>query len=153
MIEVLYWPRELRMVVRGHAVNGGGRWPLVCAGASTVLYALESTTNGFRKVGWCKRHFHREESGIGYVRIWAKRRYFKRCRVAMGMAYGAMLMLEESFPEAIRCEVCTGMPFDDTAAMDCDGGLTYLRKALYDAGKGRKGRPAESPAERGRKDA
>ncbi len=152
MIEVLYWPRELRMVVRGHAVNGNSRWPLVCAGASTVLYALEGTTNGFRKAGWCKKHYHTEESGIGYVRIWAKRRYFKRCRVAMGMAFGAMLMLEETFPEAICCEVCTGIPFDDDAAMDAEGGLLYLKKALYDVSRIRKARTAESPAEMGRKD-
>lgn len=139
MIRVYYWPRELRMVIKGHAVQGEKRYPLVCAAASALFYSLCSATDGFRKVRWCKGHYHLEEKGIGYARIWSRRRYFKRCRVAMGMCVGGLMMLANEYPEVVRVEVCTGIPFDDDLVLKehQQGGVPYLQKFVYDMTKNR----------------
>lgn len=139
MIQVYYWPRELRLVMSGHAEHKGNWSPQVCAAASALFLSLCSTSNGFRKYGWCRGRYHLNEHGMGYIRIWAKRRYFKRLRVAVGMCVGGLLMLEEKHPHLVHVEVCTGIPFDDETAVreGAEGGVSYLKKFCYDMTKDR----------------
>jgi len=139
VIQVYYWPRELRMVMRGHAVRGEKRFPLICAGASALFVSLCNAMNGFRKARWCRGHHYINEDGLGYARLWGKRRYFKRLRVAMGMCVGGLMMMEREYPGIVHVEVCTGIPFDDQQVITEyeQGGVHTLRKFCYDMSKDR----------------
>lgn len=140
MINVFYWPREQRLVICGHAEKRASKdSPVVCGAASALFYALLTTTNGFLKYKMVKRRFHLDRSGVGYCRMWPKRRYFKRTRVAIGMCVGGLMMLEEQHPDLVHVEVATGIHFDDYAVLEeyANGGVSYLKKFVYDNTKGR----------------
>ena len=141
MIRVYYWPRDLRLVIEGHAPKKWQDGPAVCAAASALYNSLCDTTNGFLKRGWCKRRFYLEtdDGGLGYCRIWARRRYFKRCRVAMGMCFGGLWMLADKHPNLVHVEVCTGIPIDDFQVIkeNAEGGVHFLKKFCYDMRKDR----------------
>lgn len=114
MITVYYWPREFRMTVEGHAsARQMDKNPLVCAAASILLYGLENCIDGFKWAKWVKDGYYHEKSGRGYVKCTPKWHKRKLVRVAYGFAYGAMGMLQKHYPEALKCEVMTGVVFDD----------------------------------------
>jgi len=147
MIRVYYWPRELRLIVTGHASHRMQQYPDVCAAVSALFYSCCYASDGLRKRLWAKRHAHLDEKGIGYVRIWAKRRYFIRCRTAMGTCVGGMLALADQLPHLVHVEVCTGIPFNDEKALEegPEGGVSFLQKFCYDMRKDRPladGKPA-----------
>lgn len=140
MINVFYWPREQRLVMRGHASNiRGGYSPVVCGAASALFYALCTTTDGFLKYKLVKGRYHLDESGIGYCKMWPKRRFFKRTRVAIGMCVAGLMMLEEKHPDLVHVTVATGVPFEDQTVLEeiSAGGLSYLEKFVYDNTKDR----------------
>lgn len=118
MIEVKYWPRELRLTVKGHAVNENMEGnPDVCAGASMLVYSLMNAMDGFNAAKWCKAVYF-EGNGEAYIRMmkpkWHK---FKALRVAMGMTYGGLGMLAQQYPKLVKVKVCTGEPFNDLAVI------------------------------------
>ena len=140
MIHVFYWPREQRLVMKGHAEKlGGGYSPVVCEAATTLFQALVSTSYGFLKHRLVSGRYHKEQKGVGYVKMWPKRRYFKRTRVAIGMCVAGLLILEDKYPELVHVYVATGIPFDDIQAIEEaeQGGVTYLNKFVYDNTKDR----------------
>lgn len=139
MIRVYYWPREQRLVMTGHAEHKGSWSPVVCGAASALFYALCTTSNGFLKYKLLKGRYHLDEKGLAYCKMWPKRRYFKRTRVAIGMCVGGLMMLEERNPELVHVEITTGQAFDDKQVLEeaAQGGVTYLRKFCYDMTKGR----------------
>ena len=139
MINVYYWPREQRLVMHGHAEHRGNYSPVVCGAASALFNALCTTTNGFMKYKLLKGRYHLNSKGLAYCKIWPKRRYFKRTRVAIGMCVGGLMMLEDKHPHLVHVEVATGVPFDDTAVIqeDQEGGVTTLKKFCYDMNKNR----------------
>lgn len=116
MIEVKYWPRELRLTVSGHALEEAQEVnPEVCCAASMLMFALMNQMHGFVSRRWAKDAVYFDTgSGFAYVRMikpkWHK---FKAIRVAFGLVYGGLCMLAEKYPKAIRCDVCTGEPFND----------------------------------------
>lgn len=140
MIQAYYWPRELRLIIAGHAPKNSEKNKQQCAGASALLYALCGAVNGFRRKGWARLRgtYTLHDSGIAAVRINARRWRFKTCRVAIGMCYGGLLMMMQKWPEAVKCQVMTGVSFDDKRLMAKgeEGGVTYLKKFLYDVRKG-----------------
>lgn len=140
MIRCYYWPRELRLVISGHAPVYSEKNKQQCAAASALLYSLISTVNGFRRKGWAhlRGTYTLAESGLAVVRINARLSHFKACRVAIGMCFGGLMMLADKYPEAVKADVVTGVPFDDKALCDKgpDGGVSYLQKFLYDMRKG-----------------
>ena len=113
MIQVYYWPREQRLVMEGHAAQKGLHSPVVCGSASTLFLALCTTTNGFLKYKFLKGRYYKDQKGIGYCKMWPKRRYFKRTRVAIGMCVAGLLMLADKYPDLVDVRVATGLPFDD----------------------------------------
>ncbi len=140
MIQVFYWPREQRLVMKGHAEKrGGGYSPVVCEAATTLFQALVSTSYGFLKYRLVKGRYHKELKGIGYVKLWPKRRYFKRTRVGIGICVSGLLILADKYPDLVRVHVATGVPFDDAAAIEEaeQGGVSYLNKFVYDMTKDR----------------
>ena len=139
MINVFYWPREQRLVMTGHAEHRGNYSPVVCGAASALFYALCTTTNGFMKYKLLKGRYHLDEKGIGYCKMWPKRRYFKRTRVAIGMCVGGLMMLEEKHPHLVHVDVATGIDFDDKKVLEeiQGGGVSYLKKFCYDMLKDR----------------
>ena len=139
MINVFYWPREQRLVMTGHAERKGSYSPVVCGAASALFYALCTTSNGFLKYKWLKGRYHLDEKGLAYCKMWPKRRYFKRTRVAIGMCVGGLMMLEDKYPELVKVDVVTGVDFDDKQTLEdaSQGGVTYLRKFCYDMLKDR----------------
>lgn len=140
MIRCYYWPRELRLVMAGHAPVHSEKNKQQCAAASALLYSLISAVNGFRRKGWARIHgtYTLAESGIAAVRINARLWHFKACRVAIGMCFGGLMMLADKYPEAVSAEVVTGVDFNDKLARSPskDGGVSYLQKWLYDIRKG-----------------
>ena len=119
MIEVNYWPRELRLTVKGHAKdeNMEGN-PLVCSAASMLVFSLMNTMDGFNDRKWAKCVYF-ESDGEAYMRMFKpKRLKFKALRVAMGMTLGGLAMLEKEYPDLVKVEVCTGKQFDDKAAIE-----------------------------------
>lgn len=139
MINVFYWPREQRLVMHGHAEKrGGGYSPVVCGAASALFYALCTTTEGFLKYRLLKGRYHLDEKGVGYCKMWPKRRYFKRTRVAIGMCVAGLMMLEEKYPDLVRVRVVTGTHFSDEIAIqeNASGGVDYLKHFVYDTIKG-----------------
>ena len=139
MINVYYWPRDQRLVMVGHAEKRGSYSPVVCGAASTLFYTLCTTSNGFLKYRWLKGRYHLDEKGLAYCKMWPKRRYFKRTRVAIGMAVGGLMMLADKYPELVHVDVVTGIDFDDKTVLEesSQGGVSYLRKFCYDIRKGR----------------
>jgi len=139
MINVYYWPREQRLVMAGHAEKRGNWSPVVCGAASTLFYALCTTSNGFLKYGIIKGRYYKDLNGLGYFKMWPKRRYFKRTRVGIGTVVSGLLLLEDKHPHLIHVTVATGTPFDDERAITEaeQGGVSYLRKFLYDMTKDR----------------
>lgn len=129
MISVRYWPREMRLTVVGHAMEETSDRPLICAAASMLVYALENAVDGMRKKKWVKSAYYAEEKGASYV--YAPPRALKRraVRVAFGMCYGGLAMLQRSYPKELDCQVATGTLFDDQKAQG-EGGLSYARKIL-----------------------
>lgn len=162
MINVFYWPREQRLVMHGHASNiRGGYSPVVCGAASALFYALCTTTDGFLKYKLVKGRYHLDEKGIGYCKIWPKRRFFKRTRVAIGMCVAGVMMLEEKHPDLVHVEVMNAWNhtsngnFNDKKVLEeiSAGGLSYLEKFVYDNTKDRPlitpgATPAEAPVSR-----
>lgn len=145
MIQVYYWPREQRLVMEGHAQQKGLHSPVVCGSASTLFLALCTTTNGFLKYKFLKGRYYKDQKGIGYCKMWPKRRYFKRTRVAIGMCVAGLLMLADKYPDLVNVRVATGIPFDDAKVLEEaeQGGVSYLRKFIYDSTKDR---PLRDPA-------
>lgn len=140
MIHVYYWPRDQRLVMEGHAEKrGGGYSPVVCGAASALFYALATTTNGFLKYKLVKGRYYVDEKGLAYCKMWPKRRYFKRTRVAIGMCVGGLMMLEEQHPDLVHVTVATGTDFDDPKVLEENegGGVSYLKKFCYDMLKDR----------------
>ena len=139
MIQVFYWPREQRLVMKGHAERKGTPSPVVCGSASALFYALCTTSNGFLKYKMLKGRYYKDQKGIGYIKMWPKRRYFKRTRVAIGMCVAGLLMLADKYPQLVRVNVATGIPFDDAAVLEESeqGGVSYLNKFVYDNTKDR----------------
>lgn len=139
MIRVYYWPREQRLLMQGHAEQKGLHNPVVCGSASALFYALCTTSNGFLKYRLIKGRYYKDQKGIGYCRMWPKRRYFKRTRVAIGTCVAGLMLLADKYPDMIQVDIATGIPFDDAQAMEEaeQGGVTYLRKFLYDIAKDR----------------
>ena len=145
MINVFYWPRDQRLVMTGHAENKGSYHKDVCAAASALFYALCTTSNGFMKYKWLKGRYHLDEKGMAYCKMWPKKRYFKRTRVAIGMCVGGLMMLADKYPHLVRVEVLNAWNhksignFDDITVLEeaSQGGITYLRKFCYDILKGR----------------
>lgn len=139
MINVYYWPRDQRLVMTGHAEHKGNYSPVVCGAASALFYALCTTSNGFLKYKWLKGRYHLDEKGMAYCKMWPKKRYFKRTRVAIGMCVGGLMMLADKYPHLVRVDIVTGIDFDDRTVLEeaAQGGVTYLRKFCYDMIKGR----------------
>ena len=139
MINVFYWPREQRLVMTGHAEHRGNYSPVVCGAASALFYALCTATNGFMKYKLLKGRYHLDRKGLAYCKMWPKRRYFKRTRVAIGMCVGGLMMLADKHPHLVHVDVATGVPFDDEAVIkeDQQGGLKFLKKFCYDMTKDR----------------
>ena len=139
MINVFYWPREQRLVMTGHAEHRGNYSPVVCGAASALFYALCTTTNGFMKRKLLKGRYHLDHKGLAYCKMWPKRWYFKRTRVAIGMCVGGLMMLADKHPHLVHVDVVTGVPFDDEAVIkeDQQGGLKFLKKFCYDMTKDR----------------
>lgn len=142
MINVYYWPRELRMVMEGHAEHKGDWSPVVCGAASLLFETLQVTSNALLQKKWIKGRYHLNREGLGYLRIWNKRRWFKQARIAIGMCISGMMMLEEKYENLVRVNVCTGIPFDDEKVIEEDqsGAVLFLKKFCYDIRK-------ESPAD------
>lgn len=139
MINVMYWPTNQRIVISGHAEHKGEYSPVVCGAASALFYALLTTTNGFLKYKWVKGRFHLDEKGIGYCKIWPKKWFFKRTRVAMGMCVGGMMMLEEKHPRLVHVEIMNHWNhqeenFDDEKVLEeyAEGKVSYLKKYMED---------------------
>jgi len=147
MIHAFYWPRELRLVMVGHADSAHAKYPLICAGASALFYALCTTTDGFQRARWCKSHYHLEEKGIGFCRVWPKKRYFKRLRVAMGMCVAGLLMMAEQYENVVKVHVMSDEHFPDDAVIEesAHGGVSLLQKFVYDNTKSRPLQGQESP--------
>ena len=101
MINVFYWPRDQRLVMTGHAEHKGNYSPVVCGAASALFYALCTTSNGFLKYKWLKGRYHLDEKGMAYCKMWPKKRYFKRTRVAIGMCVGGLMMLADTVPPSV----------------------------------------------------
>lgn len=139
MINAFYWPRDQRLVMTGHAENKGSYHKDVCAAASALFYALCTTSNGFMKYKLLKGRYHLNEKGLAYCKMWPKKRYFKRTRVAIGMCVGGLMMLADKYPHLVHVEVATGVYFDDRTVLEesAQGGVTYLRKFCYDMLKDR----------------
>lgn len=145
MINVYYWPRDQRLVMTGHAEHKGNYSPVVCGAASALFYALCTTSNGFLKYKWLKGRYHLDEKGMAYCKMWPKKRYFKRTRVAIGMCVGGLMMLADKYPHLVHVEVLNAWnhesigAFDDRTVLEeaAQGGVTYLRKFCYDMIKGR----------------
>ena len=135
MINVFYWPRDQRIVIQGHAHQRGANYsPVVCGAASALFYSLLSASNGFLKYKWVKGRFYLDKRGIGYCKLWPKRRYFKHTRVAIGTCVGGLLMLADKYPHLVKVTVATGIPFDDKDVLEeaQQGGVSYLQKFVYD---------------------
>ena len=140
MIRCYYWPRELRLVMSGHAPKNTEKNKQQCAAASALLYALIGAVHGFTRKGWANpfKTYTFADSGIAVVKIKAARLRFKTCRVAIGMVFGGLMMMADKYPQAVHTQVCTGIPFDDKKVLsgDAEGGVSYLQKFLYDIRKG-----------------
>ena len=153
MIQVFYWPREQRLIMQGHAEEKGLHNPVVCGAASALFYALCTTSNGFLKYKLVKGRYYKDQKGVGYFKMWPKRRYFKRTRVAIGMCVAGLMLLEDKHPNLIHVEIATGFPCDDTAIIEeaQQGGVSCLRKILYDMTKDRPLDKGETPRRTGRR--
>ena len=140
MIRCYYWPRELRLVMAGHAPKYSDKNKQQCAAASALLYSLIGAVKGFKRKGWANPFstYVYADTGLAAVRIKAARWRFKTCRVAIGMTFGGLMMLADKYPDAVHCEVCTGIEFDDNKLFEKTpvGGVSYLQKWLYDMRKG-----------------
>lgn len=149
MIQVFYWPREQRIIMEGHAEKKGLHSPVVCGSASALFLALCTTTNGFLKYRLVKGRYYKDQKGIGYCKMWTKRRYFKRTRVAIGTCVAGLMMLADKYPDLVRVDIATGIPFDDAQVLEEAerGGVSYLKKFVYD---NTKDRPLRSRAENAR---
>lgn len=119
MIQVKYWPRELRLTVEGHATNENMEGnPDVCSAASILAYSLMNTLDGMNDRRWAKCVYFDNGDGLAYMRANKPKRFkFKAVRVAFGMTFGGFGLLQQCYPDLVRCEVCTGKPFDDKAAI------------------------------------
>lgn len=139
MIQVYYWPRDQRLVMEGHAEKRGLHSPVVCGAASALFWALCTTSNGFLKYHLVKGRYYKDHKGIGYVKLWPKRRYFKRTRVAIGTCVAGLMVLADKYPEQVRVDIATGLEFDDAQVLEEaeSGGVSYLRKFMYDNAKDR----------------
>lgn len=124
MIVVKYWPRELRLTVEGHAVAEDGTMSdegaVVCAGASMLMFALMNALDGFKLKQWAKDvHYFDNGNGFAYAKAdkpkWHK---FKAVRVAFGLVFGGLALLQSHYPKLVSCDVCTGEPFDDARYAD-----------------------------------
>ncbi len=121
MIKVCYWPRELRLTVEGHAVDESmgatDENIAVCSGASMLVFALMNALDGFKLRKWVRAgKYFDNGSGFAYVRAFKPKWHkFKAVRVAFGLVYGGLAMLESHYPNLVSCEVCTGKEFDDAA--------------------------------------
>ena len=124
----------------GHAPKHSEKNKQQCAAASALLYSLIGAVKGFRRKGWANpfKTYIYADSGLAAIRIKAARWRFKTCRVAIGMTFGGLMMLADKYPEAVHCQVCTGIEFDDEKLFsdDAEGGVSYLQKFLYDMRKG-----------------
>ena len=120
MIQVNYWPKELRLTVEGHATNENMQGnPAVCTGASVLVFSLMNTMDGFNDRKWCKSVYFDNGNGYAYMRMFKpKRTKFKALRVAIGMTYGGLGMLAKKYPDLIKVKVCSGIPFDDKACIE-----------------------------------
>lgn len=140
MIRCYYWPKELRLVMAGHAPKNSEKNKQQCAAASALLYSLIGAVRGFTRKGWANpfKTYVFTDNGLAVVKIKASWLRFKTCRVAIGMVFGGLMMMEDKYPEAVRARVCTGIAFDDKKLLsgDAEGGLSYLQKFLYDMRKG-----------------
>ena len=139
MIQVFYWPREQRLIISGHAEKKGNWSPVVCGAASALFYAACTSSNGFLKRGIVKGRYYKDLKGLGYLKMWPKRRFFKRTLASIGTAVAGLLMLEGKYKSLIHVEVCTGIEFDDEKAITEaeQGGVSYLQKFVYDMSKDR----------------
>lgn len=119
MIKVCYWPRELRLTLEGHAVSENEETTeenvAVCAGASMLVFALMNALDGFKLRKWVKKGLYYDSgSGFAYVRAFKPKWHkFKAVRVAFGMVFGGLVMMQNEYPDLVSCEVCTGKEFDD----------------------------------------
>lgn len=139
MIHVFYWPREQRLVISGHADHKGEWSPVVCGAASALFYAACTSSNGFLKRGIVKGRYYKDQKGLGYLKMWPKRRFFKRTLASIGTAVAGLLMLQEKHRNLVSVQVCTGTEFDDEKAVTEaeQGGVSYIRKFVYDMTKDR----------------
>lgn len=153
MIRVFYWPREQRLIISGHAEEKGLHNPVVCGAASALFYALCTTSNGFLKYKLVKGRYWKDNKGIGYFRMWPKRRYFKRTRVAIGTCVAGLMLLEDKHPHLIHVDVVTGTDCDDAKVLEeaQEGGVSYLKKILYDMVKDRPLDAEQNPNRTGRR--
>lgn len=133
MINVFYWPRKQRLFVCGHAVTKDTKHPLVCSAISAMVTTLANTADGFEHAHWVKQSARvGMENGLFYIRMYPKTRYFKRTRVAIGMAVGLLMQLADEMPDVVHFEVATGVPFtDDICEADfINGTLTFPREFM-----------------------
>ena len=132
MINVYYWPRELRIVMEGHAEHKGNYSPVICGAASLLFETLQVTTNAMLEKKWIKGRYHLNRDGLGYLRIWNKRRWFKQARIAIGMCVSGLMMMEDKYEDLVKVTVCTGIPFDDEKVIleDKEGSVNTLRKTV-----------------------
>lgn len=157
MIQVFYWPREQRLIMTGHAEEKGLHNPVVCGAASTLFEALCTTSNGFQRRKLVHGHYFFQEKGIGYFRMWPRRWHTKRTLASIGTVVAGMLLLEEKHPPLIHVNVATGIPCDDVqiAKEYAEGGVSYLKKFVYDNTKDRpldEGTENNRPRRKGRKE-
>lgn len=119
MINVKYWPRELRLTVEGHALEEKDNNPAICNAASMLVFALMNTLDGFKLRHWVKGVAYFDSgSGYAYMRAFKPRWHkFKAVRVAFGLVFGGLAMLAQQYPDAVKVDVCTGEPFDDEAVI------------------------------------
>lgn len=119
MINVKYWPRELRLTVEGHALEEKDSNPAICNSASMLVFALMNTLDGFKLRHWVKGVAYFDSgSGYAYMRAFKPRWHkFKAVRVAFGLVFGGLAMLAQQYPDAVKVDVCTGEPFDDEAVI------------------------------------
>jgi uncharacterized protein YsxB (DUF464 family) len=90
----------LSLAVTGHAGFAPGGQDLVCAGVSTLVYALAQSVRDWED-RLDRPVYIRLEPGNARIRVHAGKKQMKQLKVAFRMAENGMKLLTEAFPENV----------------------------------------------------
>lgn len=103
MIKVIYNRREHSLSMSGHGQTAEYGYDLLCAGASTLCYALANAVEYFAERGMKARHI--VSPGSAEISCVADDAHEREVEVAFDSICGGFAILVEQYPQNISYEV------------------------------------------------